>query len=265
MIMKDINYARSKNDGIVFQSTVFPMLSIEVNRDESGKIHSTVVPGIFDELFEFVGTLQDENNQNRNFKLFVAITDILLIIVGLLTRNVGVTVATVYFSILISRDFFAFAKLIYQMKSPHGKERSTARYHSAEHMVLNAYRDLKRVPTLEEIKHYSRFSEYCGSRAIIYKLVSYGSACILISISNLIPLFVYIYLCIIVAVFIAIANSKGWLKVFQVLITSKPTDSELEVAIEGLKALQELDESLESDMFGEDFNGGCFGIKIILS
>lgn len=262
--MKEITYARSKKDGIVFQSTILPMLSVESIRDNSGKIYSTIIPGMLSEFFDFVGTFQNNPNQNRNFKLFVVIADIILMIVSLLTRNIGITIAAVYFSIIISYDFFAFAKIVYHMKSKHGKERSTARYHSAEHMVLNAYRDLQRVPTLEEIKHYSRFSEHCGSREIIHKLVSYGSICVLISISNLIPILVYIALCIIVGIAISIAKSKGWLKVFQILITSKPSDEDLQVAIEGLKALQELDESLEAEMFEEDINGESFSIQIII-
>lgn len=251
--MNDVNYARSKKNGIVFQSTVFPMINVEAIRDESGQIRVIVIPGIISELFDFLGTLQEEDNQGQNFKRRIIIADLILIVLSFFTKNVGLIIAAIYFSLLVSQNFFSFAKVSYEMKSWHGKERSTARYHSAEHMVLNAYRDLKRVPTLEEIKRYSRFSEYCGSRIIIGKIVPYGSLCILLAFSSFIPWPIYFILCFMVSFLVAVANKKGWLKFFQIFITSKPTDAELEVAIEGLKYLQKLDESLESDTFGDEF------------
>ena len=45
------------------------------------------------------------------------------------------------------------------IRTKNGKERAHARYHAAEHMVINAYYKLQRVPTIEETKESSRFSK----------------------------------------------------------------------------------------------------------
>ena len=40
---------------------------------------------------------------------------------------------------------------------------STRKFHSAEHMVVNAYNKLHRIPSLEETKMFSRFHNRCGT------------------------------------------------------------------------------------------------------
>ena len=37
------------------------------------------------------------------------------------------------------------------------------KFHAAEHMILNAFRELDRLPTAEEVRKSSRFSNTCGS------------------------------------------------------------------------------------------------------
>ena len=41
-----------------------------------------------------------------------------------------------------------------------------------------------------------------------------------------------------------IANYKGWLKFLQVFITTPPSDSEIELAIEGIKNFEKMEEKL---------------------
>ena len=52
------------------------------------------------------------------------------------------------------------------MKSKNGKERAAARYHAAEHKVINAYKTLQRIPKVQEVRKASRFSSECGSNEI---------------------------------------------------------------------------------------------------
>lgn len=50
---------------------------------------------------------------------------------------------------------------------------SCARFHGAEHMIVNALEDLKRYPTVKEVKKYSMIHEMCGSNETQEKLVIY--------------------------------------------------------------------------------------------
>lgn len=57
------------------------------------------------------------------------------------------------------------------------KERNFFKYHAAEHMACNAYKALQRVPTINEIREYSRFNYSCGTNItteiiIIFPLMS---------------------------------------------------------------------------------------------
>ena len=184
-------------------------------------------------------------------KKVIVTIDILLIVLSFLTRHIPAILAAVYFSLLLSKDLFEFLELSYQMKSKNGAERSTAKYHAAEHMVLNAFRDLKRVPTLEEIKHYSRFSEYCGSMEFIDKFTIHGLTSLLIALFGLFPLSIHIFICIVYLLILLFCNTGKVTKFLQVAVTTPPTDLELEVAIEGLSSLEEFDNELEKALGDE--------------
>ena len=56
----------------------------------------------------------------------------------------------------------------------------------------------------------------------------------------------YYFALAIIPAFMVIAWRKGWFKFLEVFVTAPPTDSELEVAIEGLKKFEEMEESLNS-------------------
>lgn len=236
---KTINYARSKKRGIVYQSNIHPFFSVETVRDEdTGIIHSRVIPSGVDMLFDYLGVLSESKGKRE--KLIILAIDVILFIASTFTLQPSIMLAAIYFSILISSETFYFTKITCEMKF--GKERSTARYHAAEHMAINAYRMLQRVPTIEEVKKFSRFSATCGSRHVIYKIVYYGALCLIMITFPFLPLHVYLIEATSILFIIIFANKRGWLKYLQVFITSKPTDAELEVAVEGLRKLEEFEE-----------------------
>ncbi|MBR2289159.1 MAG: hypothetical protein IJ867_00690 [Clostridia bacterium] len=249
--MKETGGGRAKRDGIVFRSTVVPHLCVDAIRNEEGEISTIVFPEVLVDLLEAYGTLHDKNYRVKMTKKVIVTIDILLIVLSFLTRHIPAILAAVYFSLLLSKDLFEFLELSYQMKSKNGAERSTAKYHAAEHMVLNAFRDLKRVPTLEEIKHYSRFSEYCGSMEFIDKFTIHGLTSLLIALSGLFPLSIHIFICIAYLLILLFCNTGKVTKFLQVAVTTPPTDLELEVAIEGLSSLEEFDNELEKALGDE--------------
>lgn len=117
------------------------------------------------------------------------------------------------------------------------KEESSHRFHAAEHMVVNAYKDLKRIPeSVEELSNYSRFNKNCGTSIITLTIISlltllidsfmpdtlYGS---------IIPCGIQIFFCILL--------NMNHLNILQCLLTRPATNVELSVAIEGMNTLIE--------------------------
>lgn len=111
------------------------------------------------------------------------------------------------------------------------QEKNLYKFHSAEHMVLNAYRKLERVPSLEEIRQYSRFSNSCGTNLTTHTIISY----ITMFACSFIPNALYMLIGVISGqVIICILTNHGFLNFLQKFTTAPPTDKELSVAIAGM-------------------------------
>ena len=242
---KNVQEARAKRNGIVFSSNKIPIIGYETYRDEFEKIQSRIVPVEIDEYLETIQLLNEKGEYISKKK--VILFDIILIICCILTKNIWFVLATIYFSITISFDVFEFGKFVYQMKSKNGKENSTARYHAAEHMVINAYDKLQRIPTFDEVKKSSRFSKKCGSRKEICKICMYTVISLAIAFGAEINIFDYSFIVIGTSIFLIMAEYKGWLRFLQILITTPPTNSEIEVAVEGIKFFEKMEEKISSN------------------
>ena len=108
---------------------------------------------------------------------------------------------------------------------------SSFRFHSAEHMVINAYKDLNRVPSLEEIKKYSRFINTCGTNLTTQFFLLY----MILPTCNLAhSIKLKIFLMIVTLIIVLLFTHLGKLNFLQKLSTIPATDVELKVAIEGL-------------------------------
>lgn len=228
-----IRYMQALENGVIF----FPPVGNKAAMctiDENDKIQSKLLTyySIF-EVYDFINMKELKNNFNI-YK--VLIFDVILILIPTILKSANFLIVTAFFSLFISRDFFMLLKIIYEMKSKKGTAKTTAKFVAACNMVTNAYNDLERIPTLEEVKTYSRYSYYSGIadtfKSIIKKfifLITY----ILIGL-NINP-----GICFIIAIsflfFINYLFEHGYLTSLQILVTCKPSDKELEVAIEGIK------------------------------
>lgn len=108
--------------------------------------------------------------------------------------------------------------------------------HGAEHKVFSAYKKLKRIPSIEETKNFSRISPKCGINMysgfitsqligfVVYIITDYKISEILLFI---IPLF-----------FSTIFPLNLIGKLCQFFTTAKPEDSNIELAIAALSALE---------------------------
>lgn len=123
-------------------------------------------------------------------------------------------------------------------------EKETYKFHSAEHMVINAYEEIERVPTIEEIRDFSRFSNDCGSNIIPLTII--------LSIIEFLGTFILNLFCRSMvlggACFVVFTlRDRGFLNFWQNFTTIPPTDRELNVAIEGMKVWLENEKKEEGE------------------
>lgn len=231
---------RAKNNGIVFYSNKYPFVGSETYFDGSGKIQSKLVPIQHE---SYLGILYDKGNKVNKKKVFIFNIVLMLfsVIVCSFTQNFGLIIAAVYFSAFVSIDFFDIIKISYSMKAKKGKNHSTAKFHAAEHMVLNAYEKFHRIPTLEEAKKCSRFYKNCESSITLAWCFIF---CIIIIVMA--TIFPYkIFICLIILLLLPLL--LPYLTFLQFIVTSKPCDDEIKLAIEGLRQFENMEERFEKE------------------
>lgn len=237
---KTIKTSRCFNDSIVFYSNSKPYLGVKSYLNDEGEINTNVI---------FTTLLSNPIITTSSEELAVFIFDMAIILKCLFLEDTILLFAAIYFSLGMSLDLYYVVKS--SLKFKFGSEKSAAKFHAAEHMAVNAYQTLQRVPSLEEIKHFSRFIKTCGSASLFGNIILW-----LLVISNIIFVFpnnFALFLLILIAsiVFKHFAVKNGWLNFLQVFVTSKPSNAELSVAIQGLKKFEKLEDFLENN--NQDF------------
>lgn len=236
---KNITHARSKKDGITIFSDKFPLIGVETFLDENENIVSQYVLLKFEDIY-------DTSEISKRDSAKIIIFDILLIalswVISIFTNHFGLFNAALIFSIIASRESFRFMRTFLKVKF---KESSTARFHAAEHMAINAYNRLQRIPSLDEIKKSSRFAKYCSSQE--YLIVQLGIFLILLSVIICYSCNIITYLLVTfgLAIFLLIIRKFKCFHFLQIFFVSKPTDKELTLALECLKQFENLENILD--------------------
>ena len=139
--------------------------------------------------------------------------------------------------------------------------RQRHRFHSAEHAVINAFYDLKRVPTLDEVKSYSNYSYYCGTTLYFRDAASF----LTIGFCRLLPNEWYLMglLIVLPLVFWFMKKRMYLLEYFTLL---EPTDKEYSVAIAALEGALELKSNVDAakDVFSVLEQDGCPFAHVII-
>lgn len=239
---KEINNARAIRNGIIFYSNKSDLIGSKTYFNSSGNIQNKI---IFKDMEEYIEFFEKNNKVKKHHYVFFNIILIIFsTLLSILLGNFCFLSASLFFSLLASYDFLELVTTSYNMKSKHGKERSTSSFHAAEHMVANAYEALQRIPTIEEVKNFSRFSKKCGSNKAFSKLFFYCMLSIAMCFSYY-NIVVYFILLLLILVYMIQAKKHGWLIFLQVFITTKPSDKELKLAIEGLKNFEIMEEEID--------------------
>lgn len=237
--LKDLKYilhARSTNHGIIFYSKIFDCLSLEAYYDENNEIKIAKVHTQTTDFNSLLEMMYSENIiSNKQISIINVLVFVFASILFILLNNIGIFISALTF-IIFSKRLFNFINFSLSIKLKNSKDYDLGKFHSAEHMVCNAYEKLKKIPTLEEAKQYSRIHKRCGSNTAISNFLF-----IVALICSFPFLFIrpnYIIILIIIAVIYSINYKFNIFRVFQLLITNKATEKELLLAIEGLKAFE---------------------------
>jgi len=244
---KIIFEARSKENGIVFYSKIFPSIGSETFFDDDGNMKSRLISTQLDEWFDISEVLneKDATYRKRNLMIFNIFLIFFSIIAFVFSGNFGFVIASIFFSEFGSYDFYRFARISYEMKTKNGSKRSTSKFHAAEHMAINAYIKLQKIPTVEEVKTFSRFSKKCGSRKIISRIFYCSMISIAMAFLPYYNFLIYLIAVLLITEFTRVAEKNGWLAFLQVFITSKPSNKEIELAVEGLRQFEIMEEQLK--------------------
>lgn len=120
---------------------------------------------------------------------------------------------------------------------------NSKKVHAAEHMMIHAYGKIHRLPSIEELRKYSRVDKYCGTNLILLILF-----CFIIFLSHI--LFkLDLTLCSIIILAFDFCMLLGGFNFIQLFITEPPSDSELNLAIEGFKVWIEHEQKSEKNSF----------------
>lgn len=187
-----------------------------------------------------------EEKYKKFFKKATIIAFIMSILIGFINMNF-VSYTSAIFLVMWACNFHTSILVLFIERIIGNKEvLGITKFHSAEHASINAYSDLKRVPTLDEIRNYSNYSYNCGSLTSIKAFTLMLVIVIFRLVSN--PIVFLAILTAIMIIFIFIPENKFFF--MQFLVTAKPTDREYKVAIEGLKyALEGLNsKQVETDV-----------------
>lgn len=243
-----IREARSIKNGIIFCSSSIPLIMVKSTINEKGEIRTRVI----DQITEREEDLKEqEGNKRKNMLIKAYLTDLIILTIMILLKvDTRLFTGMVTFSIVGTHYLCPVLYNIYNIKY---KYKSLGRFHSAEHMVINAYNKLDRIPSLQELKKSSRFSNNCGNNKtnsiiIMFAFISFaGPFLIKMGVIK------YLIIMMLIPIIIAVLSSVGAINILQVFVTNKPTDIELRVALEGLEKYEDLESQIKDISRIEDF------------
>lgn len=214
---------QAEKDGIVIRGQKRPEYGIKTKYNNSGEICYEI--SIFDEAKDPLIAL-DYRIYPKKFYIIVAILDIIFLAFAIIDN---VYVGETFLFCVMSLDFFSFIKFYYEFVI-NGK--NMPRYYSAKVMLERAYKKYHRVPTLEEIKKVSRFSQY-GTHTL-NNLIT-GLSCLLTLRSVLKTNYILLCFFVILIIVLKVISKKDCNKYLQAVFLPRPTEKELQLAIEALK------------------------------
>lgn len=253
--MGKIDRARSLDNGIVFYSSKIPFFGVKSELTSNGKNQTSPVFTPFEDFIE--GLNHDDMKNVKNIRFIVCA---LYIALAFILLDGGLISSALIFTFFVSKKLIFLIYQAFCMHSKNGSKVALGRFHAAEHMAVNAYNSLKRVPSLSEVKKYSKLTEHCGSMLMINNVVLNLNTCLIGLLYLRFGFVPGLIVTIVTTLLLIYAQKKNAFLFLQNLVLGEATNTELQVAIEGLSFL---------DSFEKDFiqnNSICnenFEFKVI--
>ena len=219
----NIEHARSLNNGIIFYSKQHRNHIALATIDEQGNIYTEWT------TLEDYKKREKKRKTNKQTKSEILQNILILCLVIFLIISITITFGKRF--LLIAYPLAVLISFFFKNFQWFKKERDSFKFHSAEHMVVNAYHDFNRVLSKEEVVNFSRFHNNRSTNLITIIIL----ICILLFFCTFIENKLYRFIVGLLASFIVIIFSQlGLLNFLQKFTTLTPTDRELEVAIVGM-------------------------------
>lgn len=195
-----------------------------------------------DEFYERTKTFdictQDEK---FNFSWYSSLTlavafifDIVAMLYAVLAQNTNLFVAFTMFAVFISPKLFNFIFKVFLYKFGNAAWRKSARMHAAIHMVMNAYEKYQRIPTIEEAKEASYYTNDCKSFSKEISLLTYSCVFLVVALFHFNTI-----ACVIASIVISVFFNlfRSCFVFLEHLILSKPEESDLIYVINQIKSI----------------------------
>ena len=239
--LKRIRFMQASEDGVTYYSPTGNKIS-KATLKADGTIKKDIIAtpfSTFPSYFINVKVLDDP----ITIVLFFVFNLPLLLLSGYL-KSMWLFYTALFFTLFVSYRLFKLLFIIYHMKVSKCLYK-TSKFMAASHMVTNAYKKLQRIPTLEEAKKFSRFSTAhtvaLDLGSVFCRIVQFIGICFVPYFDG----FKEWFLILILPIVIILISTTGIFNFFQILVTSKPSDEELKVAIEGVKCYEFMEENME--------------------
>lgn len=204
-------------------------------------------------------TKEEYKKQKRVIKLqiiaiyFVAILLSFLVSYYFNSQMIWITSALVFIDIIKYENQIAFFLLLMLSFQITEDRRKLKGLHAAIEMGINAYNKFGRMPTVDELKRASKYSESCKyakkGKFFVIALVLWIAASLLpkkigsFSIDGL-PFFImYVLALVLASLLIKIIMKKGYYKYIAFFSLRKPKNIELEAVMETLQKIEEIEEN----------------------
>lgn len=217
IFMLKITNAFSTPNGIVIYSAKNPQIALYTYRDSCGNIISKKISQ--SEILE-IGSLPISKNKLTIIMLLLCAISLLI---SLYFSHI---LCGIYFSCAISLHLTNFLIFLFS--------KSLKRVHATEHMIINCYNKGLRL-SKRNIRKCSRLHKYCGFQTLFYKLICRSIVLVIFWIYNLKCGVISIIIFFALENFLKLFNYCPFFLLPQLLVTSKPSDYELELGLVAIK------------------------------
>ena len=252
--MSEVVIGRTQGNSISFDIPSIPFLGVKSTLKEDSTIETKVYFSKIEECSEIMlSFFREETIFEKVIIKFFQIGAIILSIIlnTILNIRIGSAVtALMIVDIIYSNNSFATNCITIIMYFIQKEKRNVKGLHAAEHMTIAAYNQLRRVPTIEEVRSFSKYSSDCGSVRSIKSNFKLFLMCLCGSIVpqdtgnlflNLVALIVFLVALNAGRCLYNKFEKKDWIKYIGFFSLRKPTDQELNVAIKAIEKLDEIE------------------------